>query len=515
MSSDPSSSPAQGSVYAPRGRGGARGARGGSTWRGGYNQPAPQQTHYAPQQQHQHQRYAAPPAQHAAGNPAPTAVHAPPAAAPAAVAATTAPAPQAPITPVLPPKDLRPKTKDVTATKGNNFEDFLLKRELLMGIFEKGFEKPSPIQEQSIPVALGGRDILARAKNGTGKTASYLIPILERVDPAKNAIQAVVLVPARELALQTSQVCKELGKYLNVQVVVLTGGTDLREDIIRLGQTVHVVVATPGRLLDLAQKDLAKLKNCATLVMDEADKLLGFEFTQSIDALISFLPPTRQIMLFSATFPVTVKAFKDKHLRSPQEINLMAELTLEGVKQYYAYVEEKQKLNCINTLFSRLQINQSIIFCNSVSRVELLARKMSELGFPCVYIHARMEQAHRNRVFHEFRKGSCRTLISTDLVARGIDVLNVNVVVNFDFPRTAETYLHRIGRSGRFGHFALAISFISDGDRDTLFQIEKELGTQVEAIPRDIDKKLYAFEPAPVDDIGDVVEDLGEMAIAP
>lgn len=390
-----------------------------------------------------------------------------------------------------PAKDTRRQTEDVTATKGNDFEDYYLKRELLMGIYEKGFEKPSPIQEETIPIALAGRDILARAKNGTGKTASFLIPALEKTDTTKNVIQVLVLVPTRELALQTSQVCKELGKHMNVQVMVSTGGTSLKDDIVRLYNTVHILVATPGRVLDLANKKVADLSQCQTMIMDEADKLLSPEFQPLIEQLIDFLPKERQILLFSATFPVTVKDFKERFLLRPYEVNLMDELTLKGVTQYYAFVEERQKVHCLNTLFSKLQINQSIIFCNSVNRVELLAKKITELGYSCFFIHAKMLQSHRNRVFHDFRNGACRNLVSSDLFTRGIDIQAVNVVINFDFPKNSETYLHRIGRSGRYGHLGLAINLITYEDRFNLYKIEQELGTEIKPIPQVIDKNLY------------------------
>jgi ATP-dependent RNA helicase DDX6/DHH1 len=363
-----------------------------------------------------------------------------------------------------------------------------------MGIFEFGYEKPSPIQEEAIPVALTGRDILARAKNGTGKTAAYIIPSLEQVNPKINKIQALVLVPTRELALQTSQVCKNLGKHLKANVMVSTGGTGLKDDIIRLNDAVHIVVGTPGRLLDLASKGVADLSQCKTFVMDEADKLLSAEFTPVIEQLLNFCPKDRQVMLFSATFPIMVKAFKDKHMTAPYEINLMDELTLRGVTQYYAFVEERQKVHCLNTLFQKLQINQSIIFCNSTNRVELLAKKITELGYSCFYSHARMVQQARNRVFHDFRNGVCRNLVCSDLLTRGIDIQAVNVVINFDFPRHAETYLHRIGRSGRFGHLGLAINLITWDDRKSLYQIEQELDTEIQPIPPVIEKKLYVYE---------------------
>lgn len=392
---------------------------------------------------------------------------------------------------VKPKADNRVQTEDVTMTKGQDFSDYFLKRELLMGIYEKGFEKPSPIQEEAIPILLSGRNVLARAKNGTGKTAAFIIPCLEKTDAAKNHIQILMLVPTRELALQTSSIVKEMGKHMNIQCMVSTGGTTLKDDIMRLYNVVHILVGTPGRILDLADKGVADLSKCHTVIMDEADKLLSPEFQPILERLLAHCTPNRQIGLFSATFPVAVKTFKDKHIDNPYEINLMEELTLRGITQYYAFVEERQKVHCLNTLFSKLEINQSIIFCNSVNRVELLAKKITELGYSCFYIHAKMQQSHRNRVFHEFRNGGTRHLVSSDLFTRGIDIQSVNVVINFDFPKTAETYLHRIGRSGRFGHLGLAINLITYEDRFNLFRIEQELGTEIKPIPRDIDRSLY------------------------
>lgn len=394
----------------------------------------------------------------------------------------------------VPPKDSRKKTTDVTATKGIDFEDFCLQRELLMGIFEKGWEKPSPIQEASIPMAMSGRDVLARAKNGTGKTGAYSIPILEQVDSHLDQIQALVMVPTRELALQTSQICIELAKHLGTKVMVTTGGTNLKDDIMRIYQNVQIIIATPGRILDLMEKNVAKMDRCKILVLDEADKLLSQDFKGMLDRVISHLPKARQILLYSATFPLTVEQFMRKHLRDPYEINLMDELTLKGVTQYYAFVQERQKVHCLNTLFSKLQINQSIIFCNSTQRVELLAKKITELGYSCYYIHAKMQQAHRNRVFHDFRAGLCRNLVCSDLFTRGIDIQAVNVVINFDFPKMAETYLHRIGRSGRFGHLGIAINLITYDDRFSLHRIEQELGTEIKPIPKNIDPALYVAE---------------------
>mmetsp|Transcript_25304 Transcript_25304/g.50393 ORF Transcript_25304/g.50393 Transcript_25304/m.50393 type:complete len:430 (-) Transcript_25304:410-1699(-) len=412
-------------------------------------------------------------------------------------AATSAAAPSAPSSSdwrsglTAPPKDVRYKTEDVTRTKGRDFEDFFLRRDLLMGIFEKGFEKPSPIQEEAIPIILQSRNVLARAKNGTGKTAAYIIPCLEKIDVGRNVIQVLVLIPTRELALQTSAIVKEIGKHMGLECMVTTGGTSLKDDIMRLYNPVHMIVATPGRILDLASKNVADLSTCRTIVMDEADKLLSPEFQPVLEQLIGLCDENHQICMFSATFPLTLKTFCSKFVPDPYSINLMDELTLRGITQFYAYVEERQKVHCLNTLFSKLEVNQSIIFCNSVNRVELLAKKITELGYSCYYIHAKMQQANRNRVFHEFRNGATRHLVTSDLFTRGIDIQSVNVVINFDFPKNSETYLHRIGRSGRFGHLGLAINLITYEDRHSVRRIERELGTEIRPIPAQIDRSLY------------------------
>ena len=214
----------------------------------------------------------------------------------------------------IPKKDTRPQTDDVLKTKGRSFEDFYLKRELLMGIFEAGFEKPSPIQEEAIPVAIAGKDILARAKNGTGKTAAFVIPTLEKVKPKLNKIQALIMVPTRELALQTSQVVRTLGKHCGISCMVTTGGTNLRDDIMRLNEPVHILVGTPGRVLDLASRGVTDLSECHLFIMDEADKMLSRDFKVLAEQILSFLPERRQLLLFSATFPITVKEFMVQHL---------------------------------------------------------------------------------------------------------------------------------------------------------------------------------------------------------
>ncbi|KAK2118319.1 putative ATP-dependent RNA helicase ddx6 [Saguinus oedipus] len=272
-----------------------------------------------------------------------------------------------------------------------------------MGIFETGWEKPSPIQEESIPIALSGRDILARAKNGIGKSGAYLIPLLERLDLKKDKIQAMVIFPTRELALQVSQICIQVRKHMGgAKVMVTIRGPNLRDDIMRVDDTVHVVIVTSGRILDLIKKGIAKVDHVQMIVLDEADKLLSQDFVQIMEDIILMLPKNRQILLYSATFPLSVQKFMNSHLQKPYEINLMEKLTLKGVTQYYAYVTECQKL--------------------------------------------------------------------------------------------AETYLHRIRRSGRFRHLGLAINLITYDDCFNLKSIEEQLGTEIKSIPSNTDKSLYVAE---------------------
>ena len=326
-----------------------------------------------------------------------------------------------------------------------------------------------------------------------------MIPIIQLIKTDKkngNAIQALILVPTRELALQISSTVKEIGKYLNVQCMVSTGGTDLKEDIHRLrnlSTPVHVVVGTPGRVFDLSVKKIMNLSKCGIIVLDEADKLLSQDFEKTVENIIKRLPHQRQIMLFSATFPSDVRKFQEKYMPNSVMKNLMKELTLLGITQYYTYIEEKLKLNCLHTLFQKLEINQAIIFCNATIRVKLLAKKVMEMGMSCFFIHAKMDQQERNKVFHDFRNNACRCLVSTDLMTRGIDIPNVNVVINFDFPKNSETYLHRIGRSGRFGHLGIAISFVTDDDLKNYYTIKKELDTDIDPMPQNIDRDKYAI----------------------
>jgi len=404
-------------------------------------------------------------------------------------------------------KDSRWKTEDVKPHKIMSFDKMNLKPDLLKGIQAMGFEAPSPVQEESIPSIIRGEHVLARAKNGTGKTAAYLIPILQRIDTTDNTPgkpQALILVPSRELALQTSRTCYLLGEFLGARVMVSTGGTELTEDILRMKQTVHVLVATPGRALDLlnpknktSDPEPVKLMDHSgikVVVLDEADKLLSDDVAVMMNKILTALPPTKQVLLFSATFPASIKNFSDHLKPAPKTINVMDELTLKGISEYYMYIKEEYKVMALTATLSSLKVDQAMIFVSSSARAARLAKRLFDNGFSVFFIHSRMKQEYRNKIFHDFRSGHIRHLVCTDLFTRGIDVQTVNVVINFDFPRMAETYLHRIGRSGRFGHLGIAISLVTDEDKESLTRIEYELATEIHAMPQAVDHRLYVRE---------------------
>lgn len=370
-------------------------------------------------------------------------------------------------------------TEDVLRADHGHWEDYNLKKEVLLGIQNKGYEWPSPIQEASIRPSLENRDIVARAKNGTGKAGAFIIPLLHKVDRGNPALQALILIPTRELALQTAKICKELGKFMDLKILPLYGGVNTKDDVIRVKNGVQILVGTPGRVLDFVEQRVLDLSGCRHLVCDEADKLLSREFKDVLYKLADKLPARRQIEMYSATFPSMVQDFIDSFMNAPIKINLMKELALKGVKQYYAFVKKADKLHCLKTLLTKLDLNQCFIFCNSIINVERLAKRVTETGFTSYFIHSKMKQEDRNMVFHNFTQGECRILVSTDLVTRGIDVPSVNVVINFDFPRSTESYLHRIGRSGRFGNAGIAINLVTEDDKQRLEEIEAELGVEI------------------------------------
>jgi translation initiation factor 4A len=367
------------------------------------------------------------------------------------------------------------------------FDELPLKKDLLRGIYGYGFEKPSPIQQRAILPILKGKDTIAQAQSGTGKTAAFAISCLQTVDTSVMDAQALVLAPTRELAQQISLVFTLLGEFMKVKVHAFIGGTSLKADIKNLSEGVHIVVGTPGRVLDMINKNILKLTSLKLFVLDEADEMLSRGFLDSIKQVISFIPETCQIALFSATMPKEIVAITNKFMNNPAKILVKKEeLTLEGIRQYYIPMKKEWKLEILLNLYKMMEITQAIIYCNSKKTVDYVTEELIKKGFVVSAMHSELPQQERDKVMKEFRTGASRVLVTTDLLARGIDVYQVSLVINYDIPRQRETYIHRIGRSGRFGRKGTAINFVSPEDKDELENIQKFYNTSIEELPSDL-----------------------------
>ncbi len=370
----------------------------------------------------------------------------------------------------------------------DTFDAMGLSEELLRGIYAYGFERPSAIQQRAIPPMLAGHDTIAQAQSGTGKTATFTISMLQLVKPSQRRCQALILAPTRELAGQIFKVASSLGEFLNVRFHSCVGGTAVRDDMRALRDGVHVVVGTPGRVFDLIQRGVLRLDTVRVCVLDEADEMLGRGFKDQIHDIFKFLPEDTQIGLFSATMPSEVLDVTEKFMRAPVRILVKRdELTLEGIKQFYIAIDrEEWKLDTLCDLYETLTISQAIIYCNTRRKVDWLTEKMRNRDFTVATMHGDMSQSQRNAVLREFRFGNSRVLVTTDLLARGIDVQQVSLVLNYDIPTNRENYIHRIGRSGRFGRKGVAINFVAKGDVSYLRDIEQFYATQIDEMPTNV-----------------------------
>lgn len=368
------------------------------------------------------------------------------------------------------------------------FDDMNLRENLLRGIYAYGFEKPSAIQQRGIMPCVRGHDVIAQAQSGTGKTATFSIAILQNIDVENKVCQALVLAPTRELAQQIQKVVVALGDYLHTECQACIGGTNVREDIAKLENGVHIVVGTPGRVFDMISRRKLDVNNIKMFVLDEADEMLSRGFKDQIYDVFQHLPSTIQVILLSATMPVDVLDVTKRFMRDPIRILVKKEeLTLEGIKQFYVMVErEEWKLDTLCDLYETLTITQAVIFCNTRRKVDWLTEKMGLRDFTVSHMHGDMDQRERDLIMREFRSGSSRVLITTDLLARGIDVQQVSLVINYDLPTNRENYIHRIGRGGRFGRKGVAINFVTQEDVRTLKDIEQFYNTQIEEMPMNV-----------------------------
>ena len=382
-----------------------------------------------------------------------------------------------------------------TSYEINTWEDLELPETLLRGIYSYGFERPSPIQQKAIKPIMMGRDIIAQAQSGTGKTATFSIGALSKIDMEKNATQVLILSPTRELTSQTSKVITSLGNMLenskkeNLRVQTVFGGSNYEEkSSFSNKNTPHVICGCPGRVYDMMRRDKISIKTIKLVILDEADEMLSAGFKEQVYNIFQYFNNDIQVALFSATLPESIRPLIDKIMRNPIEISVKTEmLTLEGIAQYYIAVDDdRQKYATLKHLFSVAKLSCCIIYCNSVKRVSDLYEAMKEDEFPVCCIHSGMDTSARATAFNQFKTGVTRVLISSNVTARGIDIQQVSVVINFDVPKCVHTYLHRIGRSGRWVRKGTGLNFVTRRDFGKMKEIESHYNTQIREMPADL-----------------------------
>ena len=371
-------------------------------------------------------------------------------------------------------------------TELNSWDDLDCDMNLLRGIYAYGFEQPSSIQKKAIPSMLKNRDIIAQAQSGTGKTGAFTIGTLGQINVENKSIQGLILSPTRELSKQIFDVLSNIGKMMkDLRMQLLVGGTSIEEDVTELKKIPHIVVGCPGRINDMLRRRKMNVKNVKVMVLDEADEMLSKGFKEQIYNIFYQLNEDAvQIALFSATLSNELLDMSRKLLREPEKILVKSEaLTLEGISQYYVLLDDdKAKYLTLKDLYSSINVSQCIIYCNSLRRVIDLYENMRNEGYPVCCLHSEQER-ERELSYKEFKNGKYRVLISTNITARGIDIQQVSTVINYDIPKDAHTYLHRIGRSGRWGRKGVGINFISNKDIKKLREIEKYYSTQIDALP--------------------------------
>ena len=375
-------------------------------------------------------------------------------------------------------------------TENTTWDDFSFSEDLLRGIYNCGFEKPSPIQCKAIQPIIDKKDLIAQAQSGTGKTATFVIGALASIDYSLQENQVIIMSPVRELSIQTYSVMKDISCMIKkLNSILLIGGNKIDEDISYLKKNKpQLIVGTPGRIYDLIEKKYIDITKISLVVVDEADEMLSNTFKQQFHKIIMGCNENVQIVLFSASYPEDVKQLSSTFLINPVSIIMKSEnLTLDGIAQYYISLEnDDHKLITLKDLYSNISFSQCIIYCNSVSRVVRLYNYLKEEKFPVSFIHSQMSTQERKQIFNEFKMGTTRILISTNLTSRGIDIQQINLVINFDVPNCIHNYLHRIGRTGRWGRKGVAINFITSYDINKLREIEQYYKCNIHELPEKI-----------------------------
>jgi len=392
-------------------------------------------------------------------------------------------------------KENSSRYKEITSWEDTDLD---LKNDLLRGIYAYGFEKPSSIQKKAVmPFIYGAggkrKDIIAQAQSGTGKTGAFVVGSLQIMNEKIKKTQVLILAPTHELARQIKNVVDALGTYLKISSILLVGGTSVDENRKQIEKTVpQVVIGTPGRVHDMIRRNFLNVKTLDLLILDEADEMLSTGFKEQMGNILQYMPESIQIGLFSATLSEELMEIAKTFMRTPIKILVKnEELTLQGIAQYFVNLnDDSEKYDTLKDIFSTLTISQSIIYCNSTRRVDDLEEAMLEDNFPVKKIHGKMTEAERKKTHAEFKSGSCRVLITSDLFSRGIDVQQVSVVINFDIPKSEFTYLHRIGRSGRWGRKGVAINFQTKYDLEKLKKFEEFYNTNIVEMPANYAENL-------------------------
>ena len=369
-----------------------------------------------------------------------------------------------------------------------SFDDLNLKENLLRGIYSYGFENPSKIQYEAVPKIASGKDIIAQAQSGTGKTGAFSIGSLNNIDEDLKETQVIILSPTRELADQTYKVITELTSYTKITAYKVVGGTRVQDCISELRKVPQIIVGTPGRILDMLSKKHIYTSQVKILIMDEADEMLSQGFQELVYNIFNFIPKTTQIGLFSATFPDELIELSAKFMNNPEKVLVKKEvLTLEGISQYYINVKHhKWKYDVLTDIYNTINISQCIIYINSKARLQDIYHELMNSDFPVGMIHGNLETRERETIMNKFRQGDIRILLSTDLLSRGIDVQQLSLVINYDLPIQKETYIHRIGRSGRYGRKGVAINFITDRDLQDLSELQSFYNTEIKEMPENV-----------------------------
>lgn len=378
-------------------------------------------------------------------------------------------------------------SKETTDNKPKTFEDLNIPINLLRGIYGFGYETPSDIQLQAIPIIKSGRDLIAQSMAGTGKTGAFSIASLSMINEKIEQCQVIVLSPTRELASQTSDVYNSIGEYLKIRIHLSIGGKSTKDDANEIRKGIHVSVCTPGRIKFLIDKDILKLDQLKLIILDEADELLGRGFVDDIEFIMKKIPFDCQVALFSGTIDEHVLKLAKKFMKDPEYIKLVSnEHQLNNISQFYIGIEQQWKFDTLLVLYESLEIQQCVIYCNTKECVDDLCSKLKEKNFAVSKLHANLTPPEREEIMKDFRVGTSRVLISSDLISRGIDVQQISLIINYDLPKKHEIYIHRIGRTGRFNKKGFAVSFVTPDDEKNFKIIESNLKLEIKELPQDV-----------------------------